>query len=135
MEQAFGVLTQHGLAGAIIILCVLAIVALSNRLNGVSEKRLTENRETLLTIAEVNRTLSSLKDAVAGLSTSLSALTSTVQTMQADSRAALGQTQQVRDRIERQIDQNGEHLRAIRSAVEDTAKDVDRLQAGIAAGR
>lgn len=135
MEQAFGVLAQHGLAGAIIILCVLAIVALSNRVNGISEKRLTENRETLLTIAEVNRTLASLKDAVAGLSTSLSTLTSTTQTMQADSRAALGQSQQVRDRIERQLELNGEHIRAIRNAVEETAKDVDRLKDGFSAGR
>lgn len=127
MEAALKLIGEQGLAGALLVVALAAIVYLNKKREDVADARLADTRELLTIIADVNQNLRAMKEAVAGLSTSLAALTSTIQTMQADSRAALNETQQVRTRIERMIEANSEAIRDIKETVNDTARDVDRL--------
>jgi predicted RNase H-like nuclease (RuvC/YqgF family) len=114
---AFQGLAQHGLAGAVIILCVLAIVALNRRLDNVSDKRLAETREALTTISQVNTTLAAVRDAVTGLSTSNASLVATVQTMQAEWRAANVDSRAVRERLERELEETRKDVRGLHDAI------------------
>lgn len=133
MEAALKILGEQGLAGALLVLALGAIVYLNKKREDVADARLADTRELLTIVADVNQNLRAMKEAVSGLSTSLASLTTTIQTMQSDSRSSLTQTQEARARIERMIEANSEAIRTIKETVNDTARDVDRLAGG--AGR
>ena len=127
MEQALTKIGENGLAGALLVLSICAIIWLNNRMQTVSDARLTDTREALMIMAKNNEVMAALKDAVTGLTTSLAALSATVQTMHADSKSALEQTRTRDDRVERMIEENGKVIREVENAFHDVSKDISRL--------
>lgn len=127
MEQALSKIGENGLAGALLVLSLLAIIWLNNRMQAVTDARLTDTREALMIMAKNNEVMASLKDAVAGLTTTLAGLATTVQTMHADSKSALELTRTRDDRVERMIEENGKVIRDVENAFHDVAKDISRL--------
>jgi hypothetical protein len=129
MEAVTKVLSEQGLAGAFLLVLLLAIGYLQRKRDDDSESRLKDSRETLLTVSEMNRLVGGLKDAVAGLNQNLASLTSTVQTLHSDTRQAT-EFNRVRDeRVERMIESNGEIIRDTQGTVKQAANVLQQSQA------
>ena len=83
MEKAFEVLLgQGGVNGAFLVLFMLCIIYLQKKRDAESAGRLTDARELLTTVADVNKALLALRDSVGGVAQSLSSLTVTTSSTQ-----------------------------------------------------
>lgn len=127
MEQALSKIGEQGLAGALLVLFALAIVYLNKKREDTAEDRLKESKEALLTIAAANTIMVSLKEAVAGLSTTLAALNSTVQTMHSENKAALDQARERDMRVERRIEETAESARDLETAIEKLSGQISSI--------
>lgn len=135
MEQALTKIGEQGLAGALLVLFALAIVYLNKKREDTAEERLKESKEALLTIAAANTIMVSLKDAVSGLSTTLAALNSTVQTMHSENKAALDQARERDVRVERMIEATAETTRDLESTLDKLSGQVSSIAGRETAGR
>lgn len=127
MEQALSNIAEQGLTGALLVLFMLAIVYLNKKRDDTAEERLKESKEALLTIAAANTIMASLKEAVTGLSTTLAALNSTVQTMHSENKAALDQARERDTRVEGRINETAEMARDLESAVDKLSTQIASL--------
>lgn len=127
MEQALSKIGEQGLTGALLVLFMLAIVYLNKKRDDTAEERLKESKEALLTIAAANTIMASLKEAVTGLSTTLAALNSTVQTMHSENKAALDQARERDTRVERRIEETAEMARDLETAMDKLSSQIASL--------
>ncbi|KMO23737.1 hypothetical protein [Methylobacterium aquaticum] len=116
LDSAMGKLLDQGLVGVMLVLFLIAIIYLQKRRDSDAEARLKESRETLLTAAETNRILSSIKDTLAGVAQSQTFLTATVQAIDANARSALASQTERDMRVERMIENASETIREIEGA-------------------
>lgn len=135
MEQALSKIGEQGLAGALLVLFALAIVYLNKKREDTAEDRLKESKEALLTIAAANTIMVSLKEAVSGLSTTLAALNSTVQTMHSENKAALDQARDRDARVERMIEATAETTRDLESTLDKLSGQVSNIASRELVGR
>lgn len=135
MEQALTKIGEQGLAGALLVLFALAIVYLNKKREDTAEERLKESKEALLTIAAANTIMVSLKEAVSGLSTTLAALNSTVQTMHSENKAALDQARERDVRVERMIEATAKTTRDLESTLDKLSGQVSSIAGRETVGR
>jgi methyl-accepting chemotaxis protein len=122
MEKAFEVLLgQGGVNGAFLVLFMLCIIYLQKKRDAESAGRLTDARELLTTVADVNKALLALRDSVGGVAQSLSSLTVTTQTMHSDSLAYREASRERDRRVEATIEDSRKLVRTIEETVRDAA--------------
>lgn len=116
LDSAMSKLLDQGLVGVMLVLFLIAIIYLQKRRDSDAEARLKESRETLLTAAETNRILASIKDTLAGVTQSQTFLTATVQAIDANARSALASQTERDQRVERMIEGNSDSIQKIEAA-------------------
>ncbi|GLS45176.1 hypothetical protein [Methylobacterium brachythecii] len=127
MEAALKTLADQGVAGALLVLFLGAIVYLNKKREESSDARLKDTKEQLVVTAETNHTLATLKDAVSGVASSITTISLNMSAMHADNRSALDRMNSRDERIERMIEEIGKSSSATRATVESITKDLDRL--------
>lgn len=122
MEKAFDVLLgQGGVNGAFLVLFMLCIIHLQKKRDAESAGRLSDARELLTTVAEVNKASLDLRDGVGEVAQSLAALTITTQTMHSDSTAYRDANRERDRRVEATIEDSRKLVRSIEETVKDAA--------------
>jgi methyl-accepting chemotaxis protein len=115
-------LAAGGVNGIFLVLFLLCIIYLQSKRDTESAGRLSDARELLTTAADVNRALTVLRDSVGGVAQSQTTLTTTIQTMHADS-AAYREASRERDRrVEEMIGESAKLVRSIQETVKDAAE-------------
>lgn len=123
MEKAFDVLLgQGGVNGAFLVLFMLCIIYLQKKRDAESAGRLTDARELLTTVAEVNKALLALRENVGGVAQSLAALTIATQTMHSDSMAYREASRERDRRVEATIEDSRRLVRSIEETVNEAAE-------------
>jgi uncharacterized protein (DUF1800 family) len=132
MDKLVEILAGQGLAGAMLVMLILAVKYLQGKRDDDGEARLADSRDMLKTQHEMNLAVGKMTDAVVGLKEALTSLTITVQNSHSENKTALEVTRERDNRVERMIEANGEVIRStqecirhMKAAVSELAKTAD----------